>query len=40
MKPCSSTQETIQTRRKRGNFGLVLAAAALAAILINRRLPV
>ena len=22
MKPCSSTQETIQTRRERGNFGL------------------
>ena len=23
MKPCSSTQETIQTRRERGNFGLI-----------------
>ena len=30
MKPCSSTQETIQTRRERGNFGLAGHALSVA----------
>ena len=38
MKPCSSTQETIQTRRERGNFGLV-SVTTTAGMCCSRGIP-